>query len=164
MILKRILGFVFLDHLAWRIDKPAHHLLVFAVDSLELEFLETFMLMDDSFRLCNFWRASSHASVWEKHRTSKRPVSWRRLLHAAGRWSIETWRAPPEQRRRLFRIIKLLWVLLALRVSQVSTDTWPGCSLILLMIGLVLEEQELIGFVVGTVIGEIRHSWPSFKW
>lgn len=42
-------------------------------------------------------------------------------------------------------------------IPDVSTNAGFGVGFILLVIGLVLKHQKLISFIVGTIVGQVRH-------
>ena len=43
-------------------------------------------------------------------------------------------------------------------MSEVAADTRRDIALVALVIGLVLEEDELVRLVIGTVVGRVRHN------
>ena len=42
-------------------------------------------------------------------------------------------------------------------MSEIGSDDWRHIPFIFLMIGLVLEENEFICFVIGAVVGRVGH-------
>lgn len=42
-------------------------------------------------------------------------------------------------------------------VAEIGADAGRDISLVALVVGLVLEEDEFIGFVVGAVVGQVAH-------
>lgn len=54
--------------------------------------------------------------------------------------------------------IGILWVFFATeRVAEVSADARRCVPLVAFVVGLVLEEDELVSLVIGTVVGPVGH-------
>ena len=56
----------------------------------------------------------------------------------------------------------ILWVpiggVAAHGVSEIGAHAGGDISFVAFVVGLVLEEYELIGFIVGTVVGQVAHA------
>lgn len=42
-------------------------------------------------------------------------------------------------------------------MAEVGVHTGRGVSFVPFVVGLVLEQNELVCFIIGTVVGEVRH-------
>lgn len=43
-------------------------------------------------------------------------------------------------------------------MAEVAADYWGDIAFVALVVGLVLEEDELVALVIGTVVGRVRHN------
>ena len=152
MFSEGVCRFLVSNHFTVSVDQPLYQISIFALNLFISEFLKALILVHHSLRLIEHHWAWSEISACKHHR----PCDWRirrftPLCASCWRFSLRIF-----QSKVLFRI-NFKTGGGRTDISQISLDTRFGSFFIALVVCLVLKQQELVSFVIGTIVCQVWH-------
>ena len=146
MIFEWFTGLVIFKDLAFWPDDTRNHRCVFLADLLASEFFITLILMDHSSLLRKRDSVDLSLSLKELAWRTWPDIGWVTVLGTRDKWLHITWVYFVFLRVFVGRFMPAEWM------TKVGMDAGRSVAFVSLMVGLILEENELVCFIIGAVV------------